>query len=201
MRTIVLASSNKHKIKEFKEMFPNDKILSLSDINYNGEIIENGTTFFDNALIKAKTIHEYLKSINIEASVIADDSGLCVDSLNGLPGIFSARYAGEHGNDKQNRQKLLNELKDKNNRAAHFTCCLVEYFSNDAYICAEGITEGYILDKETGDDSFGYDCLFYSTDLKKSFGEASNDEKNIVSHRGRAIQKLIDKEKEYFRGK
>lgn len=198
MRNIVLASSNEHKIKEFRELFPNDNILSLKDINYINEIEENGKTFLDNALTKAKTIHIYLKSKNIDASVIADDSGLCVYSLGGLPGVYSARYAGMHGNNEENRKKLLNELKDKQNRKANFTCCLVEYFPNGDYIHVEGITEGYILHEETGDKSFGYDCLFYSTDIGKCFGVASSEEKNTVSHRGKAIKKLIEKEKIYF---
>ena len=190
MRTIILASSNEHKIKEFKEMFPNDKILSLLDINYHNDIEETGKTFFENALIKAKTIHLFLKSKNINASVIADDSGLCVDALNGLPGVYSARYAGEHGNSLNNRKKLLNELKEKENRNACFKCCLVEYFSNGDYISSEGITDGYILDKEIGDTSFGYDCIFLSDDLNKTFGQASGEEKNKVSHRFRALEQI-----------
>lgn len=200
-RVMVLASSNTHKIKEFKEMFENEEVLSLKDINFNEEIEETGTTFFENALIKAKTIHNFLKDKNIEASIIADDSGLCVDELNGLPGVYSARYAGSHGNNKANRKKLLNELKDKKNRSAHFTCCLVEYFPSGDYIHVEGHTHGSILNEEKGDTSFGYDCLFYSNDLNKSFGEASEEEKNSVSHRGRAITKLKEEEIKYYEGK
>ena len=201
MRTIVLASSNEHKIKEFKQMFPNDKILSLRDIDFSKEIDETGKTFFENSLIKANAVHEYLKNKNIVASVIADDSGLCVYSLNGMPGVYSARYCGEHGNNKENRNKLLTELENKDDRKANFTCCLVEVFPNGEYIHVEGTTEGVILEKECGDTSFGYDCLFYSCDLKKSFGIATNEEKNQVSHRGRAIKKLIELEKEYLNGK
>ena len=182
-------------------MFEDTEILSLKDIGFNEEIEENGTTFLENSLIKAKTIHNYLKSKNIAASVIADDSGLCVDSLDGNPGIYSARYAGIHGDNQANRNKLLIDLTDKSNRNAHFTCCLVEYFPNGDYIHVEGNTYGCILDKETGDTSFCYDCLFYSNDLKKSFGEASEEEKNSVSHRGRAISKLIEEEKKYYEGK
>lgn len=200
-RTIVLASSNTHKIKEFKEMFKDANVLSLKDINFTEEIEETGETFFENSLIKAKTIHNYLKDKNIIASVIADDSGLCVDSLNGKPGVYSARYAGHHGNNQANRNKLLNELQDKENRNAHFTCCLVEYFPNGDYIHVEGNTYGSILKEETGDTSFGYDCLFYSNNLNKSFGEANEKEKNSVSHRGIAISKLKEEEKKYYEGK
>lgn len=198
MRTIVLASSNEHKIKEFKQMFPNDNILSLKDIDYVNDIEETGVTFFENSLLKAKTIHEYLKLKNIEASIIADDSGLCVYSLDGMPGVYSARYAGGHGNNKENRNKLLKELECKNDRKANFTCCLVEYFPNGDYIHVEATTEGYILNEETGDTSFGYDCLFFSTEINKCFGTATSEEKNSVSHRGRAIIKLIEEEKKYL---
>lgn len=198
MRTIILASSNEHKIKEFKEIFSNDQVLSLKDINYTEEIEETGETFLENSLIKAKTISAYLKEKNINASVIADDSGLCVNSLNGMPGVYSARYAGGHGNNKENRNKLLNELKYKKDRSAYFVCCLVEYFPNDTYIHVEGRSEGYILNEETGDTSFGYDCLFFSTDINKCFGVASAEEKNSVSHRGRAIQKLLEEEKTFL---
>lgn len=197
MRNIILASSNTHKIKEFKEIFYNDNVLSLDDINYHDEINENGCSFFDNALIKAKTIHEYIKDKYINFSVIADDSGLCVDSLNGAPGIYSARYSLT-SNSGDNRKKLLKELENKENRKAHFTCCLVEYFPNGEFIHVEGKTYGYILDEETGDTSFGYDCLFYSTDLNKSFGLATSEEKNSVSHRYRAIQELLKEENIYY---
>ena len=198
MRTIVLASSNKHKIKEFKDLFPNNNILSLNDINYFEEIEEDGETFFDNALIKAKTIHKYLKEINLEVAVIADDSGLCVDALDGEPGVYSARYAGNHGDNQENRAKLLSKLEGKNNRKASFICALIEYFPNGDCLYVQGTTEGSILENEIGDSSFGYDCLFYSNDLEKAFGEASLEEKNKVSHRARAIKKLIEEEKKYF---
>jgi len=194
MRTIVLASNNKHKIKEFKEMYKKAKILSLNDIGYKEEIEENGETFLENAIIKAKTIHEYLKNKNIEACVIADDSGLCVPSLNGDPGVYSARYAGMHGNNVANRKKLLENLSQSNNREAYFVCVLVKYLPNGDYIYSEGRTNGYILTEERGDTSFGYDCIFYSNELKKSFGEATDEEKNQVSHRGRAISKLLNLE-------
>lgn len=198
MRTIVLASNNKHKIEEFKQLFKNDTILSLDDIGFTEEIEENGKTFLDNSLIKAKNIHEYLKKKNIEAVVMADDSGLCVNTLNGEPGIYSARYAGIHGNDKLNRKKLLDSLSNKEDRSAYFLCVIVEYLTNGNYIYAEGKTEGIILEKETGDDSFGYDCLFYSNELNKSFGEATSEEKNSVSHRARAIQNIKELEKNIF---
>ena len=190
MKKLILASNNKHKIKEFKEVLSDYEILSLNDIGYFNDIVEDGETFFDNALIKVKEIHNYLKEKNIEADVVADDSGLCVDYLNGAPGVYSARYAGEHGNEAKNRAKLLKELENVENRNAHFTCCLVYMYADGKYFSVEGRTEGEILTEEVGNNGFGYDCLFYSEDLQKSFGEATSEEKNIVSHRGRAIKNL-----------
>lgn len=191
MRTIVLASNNKHKIKEFKEILKDYNVISLNDINYNEEIEETGETFLENAIIKAKTIHEYLKKQNLEYIVISDDGGLCVDSLNGEPGVYSARYSGIHGDDKANRDKVIRNLKGKENKDAYFICTIVVYYPNEQYKSFIGKTEGKIIDEEKGNTDFGYDCIFYSYDLNKTFGEASEDEKNSVSHRGRAIQEMI----------
>jgi XTP/dITP diphosphohydrolase len=196
MDKIVLASSNAKKIEEFKQIFSDKEVLSLKDINYNEDIEETGTTFLENALIKAKTISKFLKNLGISCPVISDDSGLCVNSLGGAPGIYSARYSGGHGNNEENRAKLLRELKDKNDRSAYFECVVAEYYPDDTYIYGEGKTFGSISFEEKGDKSFGYDCLFYSNDLKKIFGECTHDEKNAVSHRFRAIQDLLKKEKE-----
>lgn len=194
MRTIVLASNNKHKIAEFTKMFSGSRVLSLKDIGFEEEIEENGETFFENSMIKAKAVSTFLKNKGIVASVIADDSGLCVEALNGAPGIYSARYAGEHS-DKANRDKLLKELKGENNRKAYFNCTLVELYPDGQYLTVEGRTYGTITEQEIGDTSFGYDCLFLSDDLNKTFGEASEDEKNRVSHRGRAVELLKQKRK------
>jgi len=106
MKTIVLATNNKHKLKEFREILKDYNIITLNDIEYFDDIEETGETFEDNALIKAETIHKYLKEKDLEYIVISDDSGLCVDSLNGAPGIYSSRYAGVHGNIQANRDKL-----------------------------------------------------------------------------------------------
>ena len=120
MKTIVLASNNKHKIKEFKEMLPEYNVLSLSDINYTDDIEETGETFEENSLLKARTIHDYLKDSHPDYIVIADDSGLCCKALNGKPGVYSARYAGNH-DDQANRDKLRKELIDKDH-TAFFNC-------------------------------------------------------------------------------
>ncbi|HAJ77455.1 MAG TPA: non-canonical purine NTP pyrophosphatase, RdgB/HAM1 family [Clostridiales bacterium] len=196
-KIMVLASSNKHKIKEIGDMFScseatkDIKILSLKDIGFEGDIEETGETFLENSLIKAKAISQFLKSKNLSYMVLADDSGLAVDVLNGAPGVYSARFAGEHGNNQENRNKLLRELKDETNRQAKFVCTLVLMWPNGEYISCVGETFGEITHEEIGNTEFCYDCLFYSHDLKKTFGESTEEEKNSVSHRGRAVKKLI----------
>lgn len=190
MKIIVLASNNEHKIKEFGEILVDYKVVSLNDIGYFEEIEENGETFEENALIKAETIHNYLKNKGLECIVIADDSGLCVDSLNGAPGVYSARYAGIHGDNQANRDKLQNELEGKD-RSAYFVCTIVVYYPNGNYKTFIGKTYGKIIEEERGKKDFGYDCIFYSNDLNKTFGEALEEEKNSVSHRGRAIAEML----------
>lgn len=192
MKTIVVASNNKHKIKEIKEILTGYNVLTLNDIGFHDEIIEDGKTFEENALIKARTIHNYLKSKNLNHIVLADDSGLCVDALNGAPGVYSARYAKEHSDDQANRDKLLKELEGKD-RTANFVCNIVLYYPNGEYKTFVGKTEGKITKEEIGNKSFGYDCIFYSNELNKTFGEAKDEEKNAVSHRGRALKEMLKK--------
>ena len=189
MENIILASNNKHKIMQFKQILNDDIIISLEDIGFYEEIEETGTTFLENALIKAKTVSEYAKNKGLLYPAIADDSGLEVDALSGEPGVYSARYAGDH-DFKKNRDYLIQRLKPYKNKSAHLTCCLVKYYPNGEYICAYGKTDGHIIDEELGDTSFGYECIFYSNELNKTFGEASSEEKNLISHRGRAINEL-----------
>lgn len=190
MKTIVLASNNKHKLKEFKEILTNYNIITLNDIEYFNEIEETGKTFEENALIKAETIHNYLKEKGLNYIVISDDSGLCVDALNGAPGIYSARYAGIHGDNQANRDKLQRELEGKN-RSAYFICTIIVYYPNGEHKTFIGKTFGEISTEESGNKDFGYDCIFYSKDLNKTFGEASEEEKNSVSHRSRAIKEML----------
>ena len=192
MKTIVLASNNAHKIQEFREMLPLFNILSLKDIGFFDEIVEDGETFLENSLIKARAITNYLNSKDKQMMVIADDSGLCVNALGGAPGVYSARFAGDHSN-QANRNKLLDELKNKEDRSAYFVCLLTVMKPDGSYNYVEGKSFGKITTSEIGDTSFCYDCLFYSDDLNKTFGEASEEEKNSVSHRGRAIKLLIEK--------
>jgi len=189
MKKIVLASNNKHKIKEFKEIFKTVEILTLNDIGFNEEIEETGKSFLENALIKASTISAYLKDKGLDYDVISDDSGICSVALDGAPGIYSARYAGVHGDSKLNRDKLIKDLEGKD-KTAYFNCTIVLYHIDGTYDYKEGRTYGKIIDKELGDTSFGYDCIFLSDDLGKTFGQATNEEKNSVSHRSRALEQI-----------
>ena len=188
MRKIVLASNNKHKVKEIKEILSDIELLTLNDIGFNEEIDETGTTFLENALIKAETVSNFLKNNNLDYDVLSDDSGLSCIALDGKPGVYSARYASDH-DIKLNRTKLISDLKDKDKKA-YFNCTLVLYHIDGKYEYAEGKTYGTIIEEEKGDTSFGYDCIFLSDDLKKTFGEATEKEKNSVSHRFRALEQI-----------
>ena len=182
---LVVATGNAHKLREIAEIFPDFEVVSQKQLGFNEEVEETGLTFAENALIKARAAAKALGVI-----AIADDSGLCVDALNGAPGIYSARYCGYHGDDQKNRDVLLKNMQGIENRAAHFTSAIALVNPNGEEIVVEGHTYGKILLEETGDGGFGYDCLFESDDLKKSFGLATPEEKNAVSHRFRALEKL-----------
>lgn len=191
MKTIVFASNNKHKISEVKSILNDIEILTLNDIGYDSDIVENGENCLDNALIKAKTISKYLQDKKMDYDVLADDSGLFCLGLGLEPGVYSARYAGVHGDDKANRKKLLENIEGKN-REAYFSCTMVLYRSDNTYEYREGKTFGKIINEEIGDTSFGYDCIFMSDDLGVTFGEALSDDKNKVSHRYRALIQIKD---------
>jgi XTP/dITP diphosphohydrolase len=164
---IVLASGNKGKIREISGMLKGYEVIGYKELGIDIEIEENGSTFYENALIKAKTISDM-----INLPVLADDSGLMVEALGGAPGIYSARYAGD-GIDEHNNQKLLEVLKGEKNRNAKFVCSMVLYFPNGKILSAYGETKGEILQSPQGEEGFGYDPLFYSLDLNKSLGIAS----------------------------
>ena len=187
--TFVLASNNLHKVEEFQEMLPEYKIITLKEIGFFDDIVEDGNSFLENSLIKAKAVSEFLKKKGLEYDVLADDSGLCVNSLNGAPGIYSARYAGDHSFDK-NRKKLIEDLIPFEDKSGYFVCQIVLLHPDGSFEDFEGRTEGVIISEERGSKEFCFDCIFQSNDLGKTFGEATAEEKNSVSHRGRAIQKL-----------
>ena len=186
--TLIVATGNKHKLQEIQAIFKDVRVVSAREAGYLGDPEETGATFEENAIIKARAAAE---ALNLPA--LADDSGLCVAALGGAPGIYSARYAGGHGDDKKNREKLLHELRGIENRAAYFRSAAALCFPQSMggkTVTATGDTHGRILTREEGENGFGYDCLFYSDDLCKSFGVASAEETNAVSHRVRALTAL-----------
>ena len=189
-KKIVVASGNDHKIAEIADILTGYEIISMKDAGFDGEIEENGQSFKENALIKASTVSKALGVI-----ALADDSGLCVDFLGGAPGIYSARFSGE--GDAANRRLLLEKMKDATDRRAHFECAVCLYLPDGRTLFGVGQTFGSILQEERGKHGFGYDSLFFSDDLKKSFGEASAREKNKVSHRARALADLTERLKTF----
>lgn len=186
---LLIASNNQHKIDEIKQILGNkfEQILSLSEAGIVCDPEENGKTFLDNALIKVRAVAKLT-----DMPVLGDDTGLCVDALNGAPGVHSARFAGDHDNAK-NRAKLLYELQDETNRKAHFSTAVALLYPDGRLVTAEGRVDGEILHTEVGANGFGYDSLFYCSEIGKTFAEATAEEKNAVSHRGRALQKLAEK--------
>lgn len=197
MKKIIIASNNSHKIEEIKDILIDlpFEIKSLKDENIDIDVVEDGSTFEENARKKADTIASYLKERGEkEFIVMADDSGIEVDYLDGMPGIYSARYAGEHGNDKKNNEKLLKELSGvpKSKRKARFVCQIALIDDNNKFISIRGDVEGVILEELSVKGGFGYDPLFLYEPLNKTFGELSSDEKNLISHRAVALKKLKD---------
>ena len=197
MKRVILASNNIKKIKEIKEILTGYpfEVYSLNDMNINIDVEEDGLTFEDNAKKKAIEIHQYLIN-NGESNfiVLSDDSGLEVDCLNGKPGVYSARYSGEHGNDYKNNIKLLQEMKDfkGDDRSARFVCVIAVVFEDGSVKTVIGEVEGTIIEELKTEGGFGYDPLFFYRGLNKTFGEATPEEKNAISHRGNALKKLKD---------
>lgn len=183
IKKIVVASTNEGKIAEIKAIFSDIEIVSMGELGFKEEIEETGETFKENAKIKAERV---AKRFNLPA--LADDSGLCVDCLDGAPGIYSARFSGE--GPAENRKLLLKRMEHIFDRSAHFESAVCLCFPNGKTYFGEGKTYGRILQEEIGTNGFGYDCLFFSDDLKKSFGVVSEQEKNTVSHRFRALEDL-----------
>ena len=180
---IVVASTNEGKISEIRAIFKDTEIVSMGELGFDEDIEETGKSFKENAKIKAETV---AKRFNLPA--LADDSGLCVDALHGAPGIYSARFSGE--GPAENRKLLLKRMEHISDRKAHFESAVCLCLPNGKTYFGEGKTYGKILQEEIGTNGFGYDCLFFSDDLKKSFGLAGDEEKNSVSHRFRALEDL-----------
>lgn len=186
---IVAATTNKGKIREFQEILEclGYEVVSMHDEGIDVEVEETGSTFEENALIKARAV-----ALLCDYPVIADDSGLCVDALDGAPGIYSARFAGDDANDYDRNVKLLEVMDGMENRRAQYVAAIAYIGADGMEITTEGIIEGEILHEEHGKGGFGYDPLFFCTEIQKCFGEATPDEKNAVSHRGRALKKLCE---------
>lgn len=199
---LVLASRNKNKIKEIEiilqQIISDVKILSLDEINYHDEIEEYGTTFEENAFIKASV------PAGMGYIGIADDSGLEIDVLDGRPGVYSSRYSGDNATDNDNNDKLLLELlhipvEKRTARFVSVICCV--FPDSDKYISVRGTCDGLIIDTPRGTNGFGYDPLFYCTEYNKTFAELTNDEKNAISHRGKSLEMFVEEFKKYLEEK
>lgn len=190
MRKVVVATNNGNKVKEFKEIFKplNIEIVSLRDLNIDIDVEETGATFQENAILKAKGIYEVAK-----VPVISEDSGLCIDVLDGRPGVYSKRYY-DGKTEYEGNLMILEELKGipKENRTARYVAALC-YYDGHNLITTEGLCEGIIADRTIGTNGFAYDPIFIATCYGKTFGELSEVEKNCISHRKRGIDVLLEK--------
>ncbi|PED08361.1 non-canonical purine NTP pyrophosphatase [Bacillus pseudomycoides] len=199
MKHVVVATKNIGKVREFAELFERFdlEVKSLHDFPHIEEVEETGETFEENALLKADSLCKQLNLI-----VIADDSGLIVDALNGNPGVRSARYAGEQKDDQANIDKVLTGLDgiSMEKRTARFYCALAVAFpeENKESVIVNGTCEGKILEQRRGENGFGYDPIFYVEEYKRAMAELTSDEKNEISHRGRALRKLEEKISAWF---
>ena len=194
----ILASQNRHKLVEMQSILEKHgvEVVLQSDLGLKIDVEETGSTFAENAMLKAKAV--------MEASglpAIADDSGVCVDALNGAPGIYSARYGGEGLDDIQRYQLLLKNMQGLGSREAHFTSCIACIFPNGDTLEAEGICPGTIAYAPQGDGGFGYDPVFFLPQLRKTYAQLTPEEKASVSHRGKALEVFDVKLREYLKNK
>ena len=188
-RKLILATRNKGKLKEIQVLLSDldINIMSLDEAENAPHVVEDGKTFMENAFKKAKVIAE---ATGIMA--LADDSGLEVDALDGAPGVHSARYSGENASDASNNEKLLADLEgvSSGKRSAHFSCVIIVYHPSGQWISTEARCEGEITNKIIGDQGFGYDPVFYLPSINRTMAQLSPEEKNSLSHRGKALEKL-----------
>ncbi|HQB88834.1 MAG TPA: RdgB/HAM1 family non-canonical purine NTP pyrophosphatase [Treponemataceae bacterium] len=187
--TIVIATGNRHKAEEFSRIFSGHRIVLPADRGIMFDPEETATTFYGNALIKARTLFELMGE-----PVIADDSGICVDALNGEPGVYSARYGATNGIElsAEDRNKLLlSRMKGIPDRTARFVCNMVLYYGPDRFVSVQETLEGSIVSESgSGSGGFGYDPVLYLPEYGKTVAELSDDQKDLVSHRGKAARKL-----------
>ncbi len=186
---IVVATNNKGKLSEIKTILYPHNVLSQQDVGAFVDVEETGTTYEENALLKARAVREFTDKI-----IIADDSGLEVDVLGGAPGLYSARYAGEGTTPDDGMNKLLDNLKGYSfkEKTARFVSCVSVLLPNGDAQSFYGYCDGYIIDEKRGNRGFGFDPVFWVEDYKKTFGEITDEEKNAISHRKRALHKLKD---------
>jgi XTP/dITP diphosphohydrolase len=194
-QAVVIATSNAGKVMEFCAILKDSafSFFASKEVGFSEEIEESASTFKGNAEIKAKATWEYVSTKYKDYWVVADDSGLEVEALGGAPGIFSARYAGENATSVERYTKLLKELEGKTNRKARFVCSLCLIRPGKEVEFFEGECRGSILPAARGSGGFGYDPVFLPDGYSKGFGEMSEEEKNILSHRGRAIKNMLEK--------
>src|SRR4030043_156382 len=184
LKEIVLATNNKHKLKEFSDIFGKSiKFLTLKDIGFDKDIIEDGNSFIENSIKKCRTVYDFIKS-----PVMADDSGLCVESLDYAPGIFSARYGGKDLSDKERYLYLLKNLKEKTNLNASFVCALGLMINPNRFYIVQEEKKGIITFEPKGENGFGYDPVFYLPEFRKTVAELPDRQKNKISHRGKACK-------------
>ena len=196
MNKVVVATKNKGKLKEIKQILApmGFNVISMEEANIDMDIDETGDSFEENAMLKALAVHKLTGAI-----VIADDSGLETDALNGAPGIYSARYSGANASDDKNNEKLLIQLKDipDEKRTARFVCAIAVVFDENRKFTVKGTVDGIINRAPAGENGFGYDPLFYIPQYGKTVAQLSSEEKNKISHRGKALEKMVVKLKEY----
>lgn len=188
--TLLVASNNQGKLKEFKSLLAPyfDRVICPNDISLAFDVEETGTTFLENAVLKATEIGKLVPHM----AVLSDDSGICVDALGGAPGVYSARYAGVHGDNDACLKKLLDNMKNKPDRAARFECALALRLPDGRLITARGVCEGEVANERIGTGGFGYDSVFWSHELNTTFAAAAQNDKDAVSHRGRALKSLAE---------
>ena len=187
---LIIASNNSHKLIEIKAILGGlfEEILSMREAGIEHETIEDGSTFMENAVKKAKEIAEISG-----CCALADDSGICVDALDGAPGIYSARFCGHHGDDEANNRLLLEKLEGRADRGAHYTCAIALVYPNGRQVCAEGYMYGQIGYEEKGENGFGYDPLFFLPEYGCTAAQLSPEQKNLISHRASALHALLEK--------
>ena len=182
---LVIASNNNGKIREIREMLPDIRLLSLQDIGFEEDTPEPWHTFEENALAKASAVYQFCGK-----NVFADDSGICANALGGRPGVDSAHFSGSR-DDERNLQQLLNELEGKEDRSAHYKAVICLIWNDEVYYF-EGLCNGHITREKRGHGGFGYDPVFVPDGFDETFGQLSPEVKNSISHRGKAVRKMVE---------